>query len=173
MGELRGNCDVSRGIQMIEEYNYGFGYESYFCWWRIWAGRGAEEVGHSVWAKQRRRGCIVAKDEGCMDQLHSIVVAVWHLQRVLSKKRDSLRMSCCLMRSCRWNVFLVDMNCFEEVILYDAFLIEDDPILTDRVWEALVKSFANQMKSTFSTSSFVKEIFTLGYPKLFYVRKPA
>ena len=24
----------------------------------------------------------------CMDQLHSIVVAVWHLQRVLSKKRD-------------------------------------------------------------------------------------
>ncbi|PHU04204.1 hypothetical protein BC332_25026 [Capsicum chinense] len=40
-------------------------------------------------------------------------------------------------------------------------------MLTDRVWEALVKSFANQMKSTFSTSSFVKEIFTLGYPKLF------
>lgn len=24
----------------------------------------------------------------CMDQLHSLVVAVWHLQRVLSKKRD-------------------------------------------------------------------------------------
>lgn len=24
----------------------------------------------------------------CMDQIHSIVVAVWHLQRVLSKKRD-------------------------------------------------------------------------------------
>lgn len=24
----------------------------------------------------------------CMDQLHSVVVAVWHLQRVLSKKRD-------------------------------------------------------------------------------------
>lgn len=44
---------------------------------------------------------------------------------------------------------------------------EGDPILTDRVWEALGKSFANQMKSTFSTSSFVKEIFTLGYPKLF------
>ncbi|KAF5767210.1 putative oligomeric Golgi complex subunit 5 protein [Helianthus annuus] len=25
---------------------------------------------------------------GCMDQLHSVVVAIWHLQRVLSKKRD-------------------------------------------------------------------------------------
>ncbi|KAM0041638.1 putative oligomeric Golgi complex subunit 5 protein [Helianthus debilis subsp. tardiflorus] len=24
----------------------------------------------------------------CMDQLHSVVVAIWHLQRVLSKKRD-------------------------------------------------------------------------------------
>lgn len=42
-------------------------------------------------------------------------------------------------------------------------------MLTDRVWEALVKSFASQMKSAFTASSFVKEIFTLGYPKLFYM----
>ena len=40
-------------------------------------------------------------------------------------------------------------------------------MLTDRVWEALVRSFASQMKSTFTASSFVKEIFTVGYPKLF------
>lgn len=40
-------------------------------------------------------------------------------------------------------------------------------MLTDRVWEALVKSFASQMKSAFTASSFVKEIFTTGYPKLF------
>lgn len=40
-------------------------------------------------------------------------------------------------------------------------------MLTDRVWEAIVKSFANQMKSAFTASSFVKEIFTVGYPKLF------
>ncbi|KAJ8556110.1 hypothetical protein K7X08_022868 [Anisodus acutangulus] len=82
---------------------------------------------------------------GCMDQLHSIVVAVWHLQRVLSKKRDP----------------------FTHVLLLDEVMQEGDPILTDCVWEALVKSFANQMKSTFTTSSFVKEIFTIGYPKLF------
>ncbi|KAJ0974721.1 hypothetical protein J5N97_016686 [Dioscorea zingiberensis] len=44
---------------------------------------------------------------------------------------------------------------------------EGDPLLTDLVWEALVKSFASQMKSAFTTSSFVKEIFTHGYPKLF------
>lgn len=40
-------------------------------------------------------------------------------------------------------------------------------MLTDRVWEAIVKAFANQMKSVFTASSFVKEIFTMGYPKLF------
>lgn len=40
-------------------------------------------------------------------------------------------------------------------------------MLTDRVWEALVKAFGNQLKSAFTTSSFVKEIFTVGYPKLF------
>lgn len=40
-------------------------------------------------------------------------------------------------------------------------------MLTDRVWEAIVKAFTSQMKSTFTASSFVKEIFTMGYPKLY------
>lgn len=40
-------------------------------------------------------------------------------------------------------------------------------MLTDRVWEALVKAFGSQLKSAFTASSFVKEIFTVGYPKLF------
>ncbi|KAF6152472.1 hypothetical protein GIB67_035540 [Kingdonia uniflora] len=81
----------------------------------------------------------------CMDQIHSTVVAVWHLQRVLSKKRDP----------------------FSHVLLLDEIMQEGDPMLTDRVFEALVKSFASQMKSVFTTSSFVKEIFTVGYPKLY------
>ncbi|KAI3780433.1 hypothetical protein L2E82_10414 [Cichorium intybus] len=81
----------------------------------------------------------------CMDHLHSVVVAIWHLQRVLSKKRDP----------------------FTHVLLLDEVMQEGDQILTARVWEAIVKSFANQMKSTFTASSFVKEIFTVGYPKLF------
>ncbi|KAF5793340.1 putative oligomeric Golgi complex subunit 5 protein [Helianthus annuus] len=80
----------------------------------------------------------------CMDQLHSVVVAIWHLQRVLSKKRDP----------------------FTHVLLLDEVMQDGDPLLTARVWEAIVKSFANQMKSTFTASSFVKEIFTIGYPKL-------
>jgi len=40
-------------------------------------------------------------------------------------------------------------------------------MLTDRVWEAIAKAFASQMKSAFTASSFVKEIFTMGYPKLY------
>ncbi|KAJ0755566.1 putative oligomeric Golgi complex subunit 5 protein [Helianthus annuus] len=80
----------------------------------------------------------------CMDQLHSVVVAIWHLQRVLSKKRDP----------------------FTHVLLLDEVMQDGDPLLTARVWEAIVKSFANQMKSTFTASSFVKEIFTVGFPKL-------
>ncbi|KAM6549789.1 hypothetical protein CsatB_021465 [Cannabis sativa] len=82
---------------------------------------------------------------GCMEQLHSVLVAVWHLQRVLSKKRDP----------------------FTHVLLLDEVNQEGDTMLTDRVWEAIVKAFANQMKSAFTASSFVKEIFTMGYPKLF------
>ncbi|RZC27198.1 conserved oligomeric Golgi complex subunit 5-like [Glycine soja] len=81
----------------------------------------------------------------CMDQLHSIAVAVWHLQRVLSKKRDP----------------------FTHVLLLDEAIQEGDPMLTDRVWEAITKAFASQMKSAFTASSFVKEIFTMGYPKLY------
>ncbi|KAL3325650.1 hypothetical protein AABB24_036735 [Solanum stoloniferum] len=102
---------------------------------------GTPQFGGSAKAKD----ALWQRMSGCMDQLHSIVVAVWHLQRVLSKKRDP----------------------FTHVLLLDEVMQEGDPILTDRIWEALGKSFANQMKSTFSTSSFVKEIFTLGYPKLF------
>ncbi|CAH8358884.1 unnamed protein product [Eruca vesicaria subsp. sativa] len=63
--------------------------------------------------------------------------------RVLSKKRDP----------------------FTHVLL-DAVIKEGDSMLTDRVWDALVKAFTSQMKSAFSASIFVKEIFTMGYPKL-------
>ncbi|XP_002526650.2 conserved oligomeric Golgi complex subunit 5 [Ricinus communis] len=104
-------------------------------------GSGTPQIGGGVKAREglwQRMG-------GCMDQLHSVVVAVWHLQRVLSKKRDP----------------------FTHVLLLDEVIKDGDLMLTDRVWEALVKTFASQMKSAFTASSFVKEIFTVGYPKLF------
>ncbi|CAM8882681.1 unnamed protein product [Rhodiola kirilowii] len=104
-------------------------------------GTGTPQIGGGAKAKE----ALWQRMSTCMDQLHSIVVAVWHLQRVLSKKRDP----------------------FTHVLLLDEVIQDGEPMLTDRVWEAIVKSFANQMKSTYTASSFVKEIFTLGYPKLF------
>eukprot|EP00249_Psilotum_nudum_P013949 c24591_g1_i1 orf=511-3060(+) len=80
----------------------------------------------------------------CLDQLHSILVSVWHLQRVLSKKRDPISHA----------------GFLEEVIQ------AGDSMLTDRVWETLVKSFTIQMKAAFTASSFVKDTFVLGFPKL-------
>ncbi|KDP43399.1 hypothetical protein JCGZ_26554 [Jatropha curcas] len=104
-------------------------------------GSGTPQIGGGAKARE----ALWQRMATCMDQLYSIVVAVWHLQRVLSKKRDP----------------------FTHVLLLDEVIKEGDPMLTVRVWEALVKAFASQMKSAFTASSFVKEIFTLGYPKLF------
>ncbi|TYG50088.1 hypothetical protein ES288_D10G147600v1 [Gossypium darwinii] len=104
-------------------------------------GSGTPQIGGSGKARE----ALWQRMASCMDQLHSIVVAIWHLQRVLSKKRDP----------------------FTHVLLLDEVIKEGDPMPTDRVWEALVKAFATQMKSAFTASSFVKEIFTNGYPKLY------
>ncbi|THU47472.1 hypothetical protein C4D60_Mb09t15890 [Musa balbisiana] len=76
----------------------------------------------------------------CMDELHKVVTAT-----VLSKKRVP----------------------FTEVLLLHEVWQEGDPLLTDQIWEALMKAFASQMKSAFTASSFVKVAFTHGYPKLF------
>ncbi|XP_022722327.1 conserved oligomeric Golgi complex subunit 5 isoform X1 [Durio zibethinus] len=104
-------------------------------------GTGTPQIGGSGKARE----ALWQRMGSCMDQLHSIMVAIWHLQRVLSKKKDP----------------------FTHVLLLDEVIKEGDLMLTDRVWEALVKAFATQMKSAFTASSFVKEIFTNGYPKLF------
>ncbi|KAL2938809.1 Conserved oligomeric Golgi complex subunit 5 [Bienertia sinuspersici] len=92
----------------------------------------------------RGKDALWQRMSGCMDQIHSVMVSVWLLQRVLSKKRDP----------------------FTHVLLLDEVIQEGDPMLTERVWEAFVNSFASQMKSA-TTSSFVNGIFTVGYPKLY------
>ncbi|CAI0461330.1 unnamed protein product [Linum tenue] len=106
-------------------------------------GSGTPQIGGGA----KARDGLWQRVGSCMDQLHSIMVAVWHLERVLSKKRDP----------------------FTHALLLEEVIKEGDNMLTERVWEALVKSFASQMKSVFTASSFVKEIFTTGYPKLFSI----
>ncbi|KAL7143584.1 hypothetical protein ABFS83_08G201700 [Erythranthe nasuta] len=149
MGELRGTVDglvskykqigvksVSNALDMkaISGGGYGSGGPGGV------QRHGTPQIGGGAKARE----ALWQRVSGCMDQLHSILLAVWHLQRVLSKKRDP----------------------FTHVLLLDEVMEEGDPTLTDRVWDALMKSFASQMKSVFTASSFVKEIFTVGYPKL-------
>ncbi|KAF3336814.1 conserved oligomeric Golgi complex subunit 5-like isoform X1 [Carex littledalei] len=81
----------------------------------------------------------------CMDELYHVMAAVWQLQSVLTKKRLP----------------------FTQVLFLQEVWQEGEPLLTERVWEALVKAFAYQMKSAYTASSFVKEIFTIDYPRLF------
>lgn len=149
MGELRGTVDalvskykqigvksVSNALDMkaVSAGGYGGGGPG-----------GVQRLGTPhLGGGAKAREALWQRMSGCMDQLHSILHAVWHLQRVLSKKRDP----------------------FTHVLLLDEVMQEGDPMLTDRVWDALVKSFGSQMKSVFTTSSFVKETFTVGYPKL-------
>ncbi|XP_051152031.1 conserved oligomeric Golgi complex subunit 5 [Andrographis paniculata] len=149
MGELRGTVDglvskykqmgvksVSNALDMkaISAGGYGAGGPGGV------QRHGTPQIGGGAKARE----ALWQRMSGCMDQLHSMVLAIWHLQRVLSKKRDP----------------------FTHVLLLDEVMQEGDPMLTDRVWDALVKSFGSQMKSVFTASSFVKEIFTVGYPKL-------
>ncbi|XP_011098092.1 conserved oligomeric Golgi complex subunit 5 [Sesamum indicum] len=150
MGELRGTVDglvskykqiavksVSNALDMkaISGGGYGGGGPGGV------QRHGTPQIG----AGAKAREALWQRMSGSMDQLHSNLLAVWHLQRVLSKKRDP----------------------FTHVLLLDEVMQEGDQMLTDRVWDAFVKSFASQMKSVFTASSFVKEIFTIGYPKLF------
>ncbi|GAB2242838.1 hypothetical protein Droror1_Dr00019613 [Drosera rotundifolia] len=102
---------------------------------------GMPQIGSGAKAKE----ALWQRMGACMDQLDSLVVAVWHLQRVLYKKRDP----------------------FTHVLLLDEVIKDGDPMLTDRVWDSFVEAFSSQMKSAFTVSSFIKEILTTGYPKLY------
>ncbi|MED6136348.1 Conserved oligomeric Golgi complex subunit [Stylosanthes scabra] len=99
-------------------------------------GSGTPQIGGGAKARE----ALWQRLGNCMDQLHSIAVAVWHLQRVLSKKRDP----------------------FTHVLLLDEVIQEGDPMLTDRVWEAIAKAFASQMKSAFTASRVLPAINSSG-----------
>ena len=45
-------------------------------------------------------------------------------------------------------------------------LQEGDLLPTEKVWDAVVRSFSNQMRAAFASSSFAKETFVGGFPRL-------
>ncbi|KAL6561666.1 Conserved oligomeric Golgi complex subunit [Orobanche minor] len=149
MGELRGTIDglVSKYKQIgVKSVNNALDMKAISGGGYSGGGpggvqrHGTPQIGSGAKARE----ALWQRMSGCVDQLHSVLLAVWHLQRVLSKKRDP----------------------FTHVLLLDEVMQEGDPLLTDRVWDALIKSFASQLKSIFTASNFVKETFTVGYPKL-------
>lgn len=107
-------------------------------------GSGGMQRSNTSQGLPRARESLWQRMGTCLDQLHSIVVAVWHLQRVLAKKRDPI----------------------SHVGFLDEVVQAGDSMLTERVWETVAKSYASQMKSAFTASNFVKETFVVGYPKL-------
>eukprot|EP00850_Spirogloea_muscicola_P018813 SM000176S03144 [mRNA] locus=s176:243275:249137:+ [translate_table: standard] len=92
----------------------------------------------------RAREALWQRLQVCMDQVHSIMMAAWHLQRVLAKKRDPIT----------------------HVIFLDEVVQPGEVMPTERVWEALARTLTSQLKAAFTASSFAKETFVGGFPKL-------
>ncbi|GJP61316.1 hypothetical protein CLOP_g18490 [Closterium sp. NIES-67] len=92
----------------------------------------------------RAREALWQRLTGCLDELARVMVLTWHLQRVMAKKRDPI----------------------SHVVFLDHVLQSGDVLPTERVWEALVRAFASQLRATFTASSFVKETFVSAYPRL-------
>ncbi|KAL0320477.1 UNVERIFIED_CONTAM: Conserved oligomeric Golgi complex subunit [Sesamum radiatum] len=162
MGELRGTVDglvskykqiavksVSNALDMkaISGGGYGGGGPGGV------QRHGTPQIG----AGAKAREALWQRMSGCMDQLHSNLLAVWHLQSI-----SFVRIVMYLPN------YIVQSRASQALSIPSLHkTLEGDQMLTDRVWDAFVKSFASQMKSVFTASSFVKEIFTIGYPKLF------
>ncbi|KAK3243297.1 hypothetical protein CYMTET_47037 [Cymbomonas tetramitiformis] len=80
----------------------------------------------------------------CMEAMHSAVVAIWHLQRVLAKKRDPITHVCFI----------------------DTLLVPGQPTLTEKLWNEVVEVLQNALVNSYNGGTAVKEALVLGYPRL-------
>ncbi|MFS8022472.1 putative oligomeric Golgi complex subunit 5 protein [Helianthus anomalus] len=90
-------AEVGAGLQVFynlesgcEECECCVGYEGdiWWRWWFWWSWWDTEKWYAAKWEWGKAKEALWQRMGSCMDQLHSVVVAIWHLQRVLSKKRD-------------------------------------------------------------------------------------
>lgn len=81
-----------------------------------------------------------------MDNLHHHAVAVWHLQRVIAKKRDPLTQVCFL----------------------DVLVGAGRPLLTERFWKAVVEAVGEvfSVVAKPAKGGFVRETLSAQYPRL-------
>mmetsp|Transcript_44390 Transcript_44390/g.74008 ORF Transcript_44390/g.74008 Transcript_44390/m.74008 type:complete len:808 (+) Transcript_44390:117-2540(+) len=109
-------------------------------------GRGAQAGGAQRW-----QHALWQQLASCMEALHTPIVAMWHLQRVLAKKRDPIMHVCFLD-------FLMEGLDEEEHSL--------GGMLSERVWSEVMHVLEATLNNAHSSGSGVKEALVLGYPRL-------
>ena len=79
--------------------------------------------------------------DAAMERVHGAALAVWHLQRVLAKKRDP--------------------------VAHTLFLDEvGTPVPFDRFWQALLRALTDQLARSYQAAGFVRDALVGGYPRL-------
>eukprot|EP00959_Pyramimonas_sp_CCMP1952_P247407 5171981-Pyramimonas_sp.AAC.1 len=99
---------------------------------------------------QRWQQALWQQLSSCMDALHAPIIAMWHLQRVLAKKRDPI------IHVCFLDFLLEDMEGEDQ----------SQCMLADRVWAEVVQVLTTTLNNAFASGSGVKEALVLGYPRL-------
>ena len=79
--------------------------------------------------------------DASMERVHGGALAVWHLQRVLAKKRDPVAHT----------LFLDDVG---------------TPLPFDRFWLALLRALTDQLARSYQAAGFVRDALVGGYPRL-------
>lgn len=95
-------------------------------------------------ATAKARDALWQRMQQCRDSAHATLLATWHLQRVLAKKRDPI----------------------SHVVFLDEVVQPGDAMPVERVWEAVVRALTAQLKGAFTASSFAKETFVGAFPRL-------
>lgn len=97
--------------------------------------------------KQRLQEALWQRLEAGTQKLHATAMSVWHLQRVLAKKRDPIT----------------------HVLFLDEVAPSADTLPCVRFWHALCRTLADQLAKAVGAAGFVKETLTAGYPQLMAV----
>jgi len=87
---------------------------------------------------------LVARIETSMDRIYAAAMAMWHLQRVLAKKRDPVT----------------------QALFLDDLLQLNQPLPCDRFWAAVTHAMREQFNRAQQLGGPVREMLTSAYPRL-------
>jgi len=90
-----------------------------------------------------------------MDTIYSALIAMWHLQRVASKKRDPITHVCFI------DVLVTSST--STIITNE----EQQMMLTDKFWNTFVEVITQHLTNAFKSSGFIKDALIECYPRLY------